>query len=191
MRVSDLKPNRKNPRTISEKKLSMLGRSMKEFGDLSGIVFNKRTGNLVGGHMRLKHLRPEWEILKEDFRDDLGSVAQGFIKSPYGDWLYREVYWEPAKEKAAMVAANQHGGQFDDTALDEILSDLGDIDKELLGFSEDDLFQEPLEHEEIELRPYRQTHVLLSFAPEKLVEIQAYLEKIMEVEGVEIEQASN
>ena len=91
MKVKDLRPSKHNPRKISEKRLSMLGRSMKEFGDLSGIVFNRRTGNLVGGHQRLKHLRPEWEILKEDFTDDLGTVAQGFVKTFFGDWLYREV----------------------------------------------------------------------------------------------------
>jgi ParB-like chromosome segregation protein Spo0J len=36
MRVKDLKPSKFNPRKISDKKLSVLGKSMKEFGDLSG-----------------------------------------------------------------------------------------------------------------------------------------------------------
>jgi len=36
MKVKDLKPSDYNPGKITEKKLSMLGKSMKKFGDLSG-----------------------------------------------------------------------------------------------------------------------------------------------------------
>lgn len=190
MKVKDLKSSDYNPRKMSEKKLSMLGKSMKEFGDLSGIVFNRRTGNLIGGHQRIKHLRPEWKIEKKDFQDDLGTVAQGFIKTPFGDWVYREVDWDPKKEKAANIAANKHGGEFDFPMVDEILSDL-DIDLELTGFSEEELFKEPLQHEEMELRPYRMTHILLSFPPEKMIDIQKHLEAILKIPGVEYEQGSN
>jgi hypothetical protein len=192
MKVKDLKPAKFNPRKINQKKLDMLGRSMKEFGDLSGIVFNVRTGHLIGGHQRIKHLRPEWEIVKEEFRDDLGTVARGHVKTPFGDWVYREVDWPEKKEKAAMIAANRHGGEFDVPMLDEILADLDDVDAELLGFSEEDLFPEKeLEYEEIELRPYRMTHVLLSFPPEKMMHIQRHLDAILRIEGVEYEQGSN
>ncbi len=191
MKVKDLKPAKFNPRKITGKELDMLGKSMKEFGDLSGIVFNVRTGHLIGGHQRIKHLRPEWEIVKEECQDNLGTVAQGFIKTPFGDWIYREVDWPEKKEKAAMVAANRHGGEFDTPMLDEILADLDDIDSELLGFSEEDLFQDELEHEEVELRPYRMTHVLLSFPPEKMIQIQKHLDAILRIEGVEYEQGSN
>jgi hypothetical protein len=191
MKVKDLKPSDCNPRKITEKKLDMLGKSMKEFGDLSGIIFNRQTGNLIGGHQRIKHLRPEWEIVKKNCQDELGTVAQGFIKTPFGDWVYREVDWPEKKEKAANIAANQHGGEFDFPMLDGILSDLDDIDLELTGFCEDELFRETLQHEEIELRPYKMTHILLSFPPEKMIDIQKYLEKILEVPEVEYEQGSN
>ena len=191
MRVKDLRPAKHNPRKISEKKLGMLGKAMREFGDLSGIIFNRQTGDLIGGHQRIKHLRPEWAIEKKEFQDDLGTVAQGFIKTPFGDWVYREVDWPEKKEKAAMIAANQHGGEFDIPMLDEILADLDDVHSELMGFSEEDLFRESLEHEEVELRPYRMTHVLLSFPPEKMIEIQKHLDAILKIEGVEYEQGSN
>ena len=191
MKVKDLKPSDCNPRKITEKKLDMLGKSMKEFGDLSGIVFNRRTGNLIGGHQRIKHLRPEWEIVKKNCEDELGTVAQGFIKTPFGDWVYREVDWPEKKEKAANVAANKHGGDFDFPMLDGILSDLEDIDLGLTGFSEEDFFAENLEHKEVDLRPYKMTHVLLSFPPEKMIDIQKHLNKILEVPGVEYEQSSN
>ena len=47
MKVKNLKPAPYNPRKISDKKLEMLGKSMTEFGDLSGIVRNVKTGNLI------------------------------------------------------------------------------------------------------------------------------------------------
>lgn len=40
------------------KALRALQKSMAEFGDLSGIVFNRRTGNLIGGHQRIKIIDP-------------------------------------------------------------------------------------------------------------------------------------
>ncbi len=62
MKAEDLEPSRFNSRKVSEKTLSILGKAMGEFGDLSVIVFNVRTGHLIGGQQRIKHLRPEWEI---------------------------------------------------------------------------------------------------------------------------------
>jgi len=191
MKVKDLKPSGYNPRKITEKKLDMLGKAMREFGDLSGIIFNRQTGSLIGGHQRIKHLKPEWEIVKKNCEDELGTVAQGFIKTPFGDWVYREVDWPEKKERAANVAANKHGGDFDFPMLDGILSDLEDIDLGLTGFSEEDFFAENLEHKEVDLRPYKMTHVLLSFPPEKMIDIQKHLNKILEIPGVEYEQGSN
>ncbi len=62
MQVKDLKAFPRNPRKITDKKLDMLGKAMREFGDLSGVIYNTRTGHLVGGHQRIKHLDPSWEI---------------------------------------------------------------------------------------------------------------------------------
>jgi hypothetical protein len=56
MRVSDLKPADYNPRKITETAMSGLGESLKRFGMLSHIVWNQRTGNIVGGHQRIRHL---------------------------------------------------------------------------------------------------------------------------------------
>lgn len=61
--ISNLNPAPYNPRKITDKKLAMLQKSMAEFGDLSGIVCNTRTGHLVGGHQRLKVFSPDWPIL--------------------------------------------------------------------------------------------------------------------------------
>jgi len=44
---------------------------------------------------------------------------------------------------------------------------------------------------EIALKPYKKTHVLLSFPPELFGRISEYLEPVLLIEGVEYEQGSN
>ncbi len=61
--LSQLKSNPKNPRRVTDKKLDMLKKALFEFGDLSGIVFNRKTGQLVGGHQRVKIFSPESKII--------------------------------------------------------------------------------------------------------------------------------
>lgn len=56
VRVSDLRPADYNPRAITERAFSGLKASVGRFGMVEPIVVNKRTGNMVGGHQRLKTL---------------------------------------------------------------------------------------------------------------------------------------
>lgn len=154
MKVKDLTPAKYNPRKITDEKLIMLGKAMKEFGDLSGIVFNIRTKRLIGGHQRYKHLNPEWTIKKTKHHDKCGTVAVGSIQTPEGDWFYREVDWEEKKELAANVAANKHGGEFDFPLLKDLMVelDLGHLNIEITGFTAEELgglfdYQAPEEDE--------------------------------------------
>lgn len=55
-KVSDLTPADYNPRDISERALQGLSESVKRFGLVQPIIVNERTGNVVGGHQRLKVL---------------------------------------------------------------------------------------------------------------------------------------
>lgn len=139
--VADLRPAGYNPRVITADKLKMLNDAMKEFGDLGGIVFNVKTGRLVGGHQRVKNLDPAWPILKEATTDETGTVAHGFIDTPHGRFTYREVAWTELKEKAANIAANKHGGEFDDDILTQLLQELHDTgyDMDLTGFDSKEL----------------------------------------------------
>lgn len=141
MKVSDLSPSPYNPRKISNQKLTRLKKSLLEFGDLSGIVFNVSTGLLVGGYQRIKSLDPTWAIEKAPHQDQNGTVAVGHIETPFGRFSYREVEWSEKKEKAANLAANKHGGEFDLPMVKETLLDLdtGAFDLELTGFSEGEL----------------------------------------------------
>jgi hypothetical protein len=51
---SEIKNAPYNPRKIKKKNRENLASGLEEFGLLEPLVWNKRTGNLVGGHQRLK-----------------------------------------------------------------------------------------------------------------------------------------
>jgi len=139
--AADLRSSGYNPRTITPQKLEMLNAAMKEFGDLGGVVFNRTTGRLVSGHQRGKNLDSSWPITKEEHSDNTGTVAIGYIETPDGKFSYREVAWDEPKERAANIAANQHGGEFDDDLLAQLLQELNDsgYDMSLTGFDEQEL----------------------------------------------------
>lgn len=122
MRIKDLKDAHYNPRRISKDALSGLKASLKNFGDISGVVFNRRTGNLVAGHQRVRALR-------EEHGDDLEIFQEGYeghIKLPDGSHVrVRFVDWDEATEKAANVTANNPYVQGEWTIeLDDLVSDI-------------------------------------------------------------------
>lgn len=100
--LSDLKAAEYNPRTINNKALEGLKFSLDEFGDISGIVFNKQTGNLVAGHQRVKALTDKYGNLE---------IVNEQIITPKGNFSIRIVDWNEQKEKAANIAANSESIQ--------------------------------------------------------------------------------
>lgn len=124
MELSDLKPNPKNPRKITDKKLKALKKALEEFGDLGGIVFNKRTQRLVGGHMRVeafKSMNPRALLFT---KDEKTNSAHGFVEMNEELFAYREVDWPEEREMAANIAANKGAGEWDHDGLVEMLHDL-------------------------------------------------------------------
>lgn len=59
VKFEEVKPWDENPRKISEKAVEGLRESLSRFGYVEPIVFNERTGNIVGGHQRFKVLVEE------------------------------------------------------------------------------------------------------------------------------------
>ena len=57
MALRNLKPAPYNPRRIDDASLAALTKSMERFGVVEPIVFNRRSGYVVGGHQRLRVLR--------------------------------------------------------------------------------------------------------------------------------------
>lgn len=143
-KLRDLTPADYNPRKINDWALAALESSMQAFGDLSGVVVNRRTGNVVGGHQRLKHLPADLDIQILEALDEpneQGTVAYGAVDWRGEKWHYREVDVDPETEVAMNLAANQHGGVFDVPKLSELLQQLeaDGFDMDLLGFDQDEL----------------------------------------------------
>jgi len=107
----DLKPG--------DEEYEKLKRSIHEFGYVEPLVWNKRTGNLVGGHQRLKIL------LDEGVKEVDVSVVDMDID----------------KEKALNIALNKISGEWDDEKLAELLQELSDspLGIEITGFKQDEL----------------------------------------------------
>lgn len=141
--LDTLKANPKNPRKDwrDDAQHDAFRRSLAEFGDLSGVVFNVRTGCLVGGHKRVAELQADEGASKHvESRlakpDAAGTVAYGHVVLSSGvRFAYREVSWTEPKEKAAMIAANRWSAEWDFPALNEMLAELAEMPA--LGFALD------------------------------------------------------
>ena len=99
--IADLRPDPENPREVSAAALEGLKYSVESFGDLSGIVWNERSGTLVCGHQRLKALIDAGaKFVTYDGVPTLTIEETGF------DFDVRVVDWPREKHLEAMVAAN-------------------------------------------------------------------------------------
>lgn len=76
MKIADLRPANYNPRAISPAALSGLQASLKRFGLVQPIVVNKRTGNVVGGHQRIKALADLGETEADMVVVDLSEIEE-------------------------------------------------------------------------------------------------------------------
>src|SRR4051812_46587337 len=97
-----------------------LKRSLEEFGCVEPLVWNKRSGHLVGGHQRLKVL-----AANGDTHADVSVVSLS-----------------PEREKALNIALNKISGGWDEAKLAQLLDELSrtpGFDVELTGFDVPDV----------------------------------------------------
>lgn len=134
MRVGELKGNPKNPRKITPAKLEQLKNALYEFGDLSGITFNRNLDQLVTGHQRCKNF-DETAVVKitnsYEKPSRTGTVAMGYILHHGERYAYREVEWDEGKHKSGTVAANKNAGEWDIPQLTEWFQELDSFDVNL------------------------------------------------------------
>lgn len=123
--IEKLNPAKYNPRIDlqpGDPEYEKLKKSIKEFGYVEPIVWNSRTGNIVGGHQRLKIL-----------------IAEG-----YKEVNVSVVDLSDSQEKALNIALNKISGDWDQEKLNQIFKDLQDdvnIDIELTGFDIEEINQ--------------------------------------------------
>lgn len=144
MRTGELSPNNRNPRKISDPQLDMLKSSLELFGDLSGIIYNRRLSRLTGGTQRVRVLPKDCEItIIERFDPPTahGTTAHGYVSFKGERYQYREVDWDESTDIAANIAANKHGGEFDMAILKTLLMELDqdNFDMPAVGFTDIEL----------------------------------------------------
>lgn len=103
MKLTSLKPATYNPRTIDPVSKAGLAASIHEFGLVEPIIYNKRTGNIVGGHQRYNQL----------VEDDVTHTD------------VVEVDLDETKEKLLNVTLNNKhiAGTYDETKLQDLLDE--------------------------------------------------------------------
>ena len=135
--VSELKPAKYNPRKDlkpGDPAYEKIKRSLHDFGYVDPIIWNEVTGNIVGGHQRYKVLTAE------------GAAEVDCVV----------VHIEnPADEKALNIALNKATGDWEPTALADLLLDLQDsgYDMGATGFDAaeiNDLFSQVHDKEVVE-----------------------------------------
>lgn len=124
MPLTKMNPAHYNPRQDlqpGDPDYDKLKRGIQEFGLVEPLVWNQRTGRLVGGHQRLKVLK------------DLG----------YAEAQVSVVDLDETREKALNLALNKISGEWDMPKLKDLLEklDTGAFDMEITGFDEKELEQ--------------------------------------------------
>lgn len=175
--LTELHEWKKNPRSITDKGLENLKYKLKTHKLLKPLLITK-DGTVVGGNMRLRAMR------------ELG-YEQAWVEIV-----------EPQDEKEMIeiaLADNDHDGYYLEGDLSTLLESWKPED--LSHYTAD--FGTPMSLEEFmaqgspasiteeELKPYKKTHVLLSFDPKLMDKLSELLEQIRSVEGVEYETGSN
>jgi DNA modification methylase len=139
-----------NPRVISKEEYAKLKTLLEKFGDLSGVIRNVRTDQLVGGHMRteaFKESKAEKTITitqRYESPTAAGTVAIGHVVINGELFAYREVDWDEGTQRAANLAANKAGGKFDNDALAQVMFEISQLENgsdllALTAFAEDEI----------------------------------------------------
>ncbi len=96
-----------------------LKKSLAEFDLVEPLIWNKRSGNLVGGHQRLKVIQERGD---NEVQVSVVDLA-------------------PAKEKALNLALNKISGEWDMPLLKDLLEEIntGEFDIEITGFDDKEI----------------------------------------------------
>lgn len=119
-KLSELNAATYNPRVTLEpgmEEFEKLKKSIEHFGDVEPIVWNERTGNVVGGHQRL-------QVLKF-----LGRETATVSVVDLGE----------KEEKLLNLALNKAKGEWDNAKLEKLLRGMDIADLDFTGFGPDEI----------------------------------------------------
>jgi ParB-like chromosome segregation protein Spo0J len=169
-KISELKLHGNNPRLIKDDKFKKLVKSIKDFPEMlekRPLVVDE-DGIILGGNMRFR------SCLELKMKEVPVIVAKG---------------WTDEQKNEFVIKDNVSSGEFDF----DVLANEWDVSE----LEEWGLFI-PIFGDEIKVKketkkiePYKKTHILLSFPPEKIDDIKKELENIINLDYIEYEQSSN
>ncbi|MED0777797.1 site-specific DNA-methyltransferase [Bacillus siamensis] len=124
IRVEEINPAPYNPRIDlqpGDPEYDALKKSIEQFGYIDPLIWNEKTGHLVGGHQRYK-------ILMENKPKEITVSV---------------VYLNVDEEKALNIALNKISGDWDEYKLEQVLLELkvANFDMSLTGFSDEELLE--------------------------------------------------
>lgn len=134
MPIGAVSPAVYNPRKDlrpGDPEFEKLRRSITEFGLVEPLVFNERTGRLVGGHQRLKVLRAlgetEVNVSIVDLDEDQERALNLALNKVQGDW-------DEEKLAALLAELDAHGFDlsvtgFDELEIEGLLAPTGSVDE--------------------------------------------------------------
>jgi hypothetical protein len=142
----------KNPRQIKDKQFANLRAWLLELGDLSGIVHDLNTDEVISGNQRIRAIDiAKCEIVLTEGPhepDAQGTVAHGYVLWQGAKYNYRQVRWTAEQCEKANIVANKAGGSWDFDVLanewekDDLL-EWGFELEELGMYPDDDADDEP------------------------------------------------
>jgi len=179
IKVSELIPDDKNFNTGSEYGQSLIQKSFEKFGAGRSILIDKNNKIIAGNKSTENYgaLGNEDVIIVESDGKQLIAVKRTDIDldTPEGREMAladnatakANIVWaeDVIAENIEVEVAESWGVEFNENKKSKILKE--------------------------NLEPFKKTHILLSFHPMKMLEIQSYLQKITEIEGIEYEQSNN
>jgi ParB-like chromosome segregation protein Spo0J len=177
--IKDLIPYEFNPRKITEEKRQKLLESLEKF-NLVEIPVLDFDDIIIAGHQRI-------EVLLHSGKGNLEID----VRVPNRKLTEKEL-------KEYNLRSNISSGQFD---FDMIINEFEDISLDEIGLLNQDLdsmtdminetTKEDLKPEKKELKAFKKTHVLLSFPPDKILEVETALKDLITKDFIEYEQSSN
>jgi hypothetical protein len=174
----------KNFNRHTEEGMALLKKSVSEIGVIESITVAS-DGKIISGNAR-----------EETFNEVLGDVEPIVVETDGTQpVVIKRTDIDSGTDKfyKAAILSNTTANKninLDFELIKEVAVEEYHIDVKDLGIAceVDDI---DIEIKKINTEPYIRTHVLISFPPDKIVEIQEYLEKIKQNKFVEYEQASN
>ena len=181
--IEGLRQSEKNPRKHNPRNIAMIEKSLSEIGAARSIVIDEH-GLILAGNGTIDAAAlagiSRVQVVDADGKTIIAVRRSGLSQ----------------KQKNRLAVLDKRASELSEGDIYMFNDDIGADDLSDI-FSQDEqekigIYKLPEKSAEKEdLKSFKMVHILFSFPPEKMIDIQAALENIRKVEGVEIVQSAN